>query len=277
MGNMMRQLWERLQQPTAIALVLCIGVGRFFSWNENVLNVFMTAFGVIVLILLSELRPERPEKISNYRSVLDAKNSIAEQTLRWYRMDKEVVIQYIGMTMYNAWDPIEAVLDELWSQGIQKVRLEVAMSDSNWLHRNRIRALWTPSSADNHQSRIQNYFGQRLGRSWTCEVKRYAHMPCVHGCLINNRVAFVGMARWERLGMKAGDRLFEFLDETGTDIERTKIATFRSWFQVCFSEGAQRTESRKSTGGSSLTSERRGADPEVHMPRSFQPVFSALE
>jgi hypothetical protein len=73
-------------------------------------------------------------------------------------------------------------------------------------------------------------------KGYTVEVRRYAHMPCVHGLLLNERYVIMDNCSWENGVMYAGTKWYELFD--ATDIYgRSRISLFKGWFDYCFDQG----------------------------------------
>lgn len=147
-----------------------------------------------------------------------------------------ILIQWLGMTMYNVWNTLPRVLDELAALHPTNVKLQVAMLSKEWLAQNRINDAWTPTSAEETRKRILQYFDKRNregDRNWSSEVHRYSHMPAVHGGLINGRYLFLGICRWDRGDLWAGDRPYELYRLGDANHGSDKIRVFDSWFEIC--------------------------------------------
>jgi hypothetical protein len=172
----------------------------------------------------------------SFRSLVDAKPKLLELSQECIVTDNTLEFKYIGMTMFNAWGPLLSVLDNLRTIDANNVSLLITMLSSDWLRTNRIRSTWTPEQADNCAQQISSYVEnhQELAtRQWSVEVRRYAHMPCLHGVLLNDKYLFWGVCRWEQGQMYAGDRSYNLCsidEEEGLD----RVETFRGWFNYCF-------------------------------------------
>ena len=172
----------------------------------------------------------------SFQNLVDATPKLLELCRECIAVDGKIELKHIGMTMFNAWGPLLAILDNLRTGGASNVSLSVAMLGSQWLRTNRIRSTWTPEQADNFAQQISAYVESHQGlasNGWEIAVRRYAHMPCLHGVLLNDRYLLSGLSRWEGGEMFAGDRSFD-LPSVEEDRGRDRGAIFRGWFDYCF-------------------------------------------
>jgi hypothetical protein len=124
--------------------------------------------------------------------IIDKENNIPNKGIR---------IKYLGMTLTNVFDTFEMVLEHLRKEKIPNVNFEVAMLDPNFLNAlPSVRADWTPTRAQDNFDRFlrlkKKYEREISNLHWNFEIKKYNHMPCLHGMLINDHHLFLGVARW---------------------------------------------------------------------------------
>jgi hypothetical protein len=172
----------------------------------------------------------------SFRDLVDAKPKMLDLSRECIERDGHLDLKYIGMTMFNAWGPLLSVLDNLRTSDAAKVSLSVAMLSAGWLGQRQIRKTWTPGQADNLAEQIGSYVqshAELAERAWKVEVRRYEHMPCLHGVLLNDKYLFWGLCRWQDGEMYAGDRSFDLVsvdEDRGSD----RVDVFRGWFDYCF-------------------------------------------
>jgi len=145
------------------------------------------------------------------------------------------------MTMFNVWNTMEGVFEDLSRDAVKEVKFDVAMSASEWLDANRINDGWTGAAANSVRDKMrafekwkQTSDAGKIG--WEFDIRRYGHMPAVHGGLINDKYLFLGIARWEHGNLKAGDRPYEVHTMRDGEFANDRIRVFRDWFDYCFKE-----------------------------------------
>jgi len=240
-GSRLVRLYQKIREPLAYILVILVAIGGLFQ--ERALQytaMFMLGTMLVRLLVGTHRRIDRVErKIERlpvgkryYKNLSEASAVLVESARAAWKQDGYVSIKYIGMTMFNAWNSLEDALEQMIGTGIREVEVHVAMSGSAWLDKSRIRDTWTGRSADVNCEKIE----VSAQRGWKVKVSRYNFMPCLHGCLINERYLLLGIARWEDQGMKAGDRMFEYLVGVDDHVALEKIDVFKSWFERCSGE-----------------------------------------
>lgn len=237
----LRDAWKKIRKPASYVIALavftlCIVPDKGFKF------IAAAALGTIILSIIFEIHEKIvPQKQTIYEKGLAEATEDIEKFVKKYSGDKRNIhIQYIGMTMYNAWNTMETVFNSLKKGGIKNIHFEVAMLTPEWLELNKIRKGWTPDSAKNNSMRIKIFFDASQAHinelNWTESIHFYAHMPCLHGILINESVLICEDSRWENDEMKAGDhpmRLYQKDDAFGGD---DKIKVFVGWFNYCKSK-----------------------------------------
>ena len=192
----------------------------------------------IVLRLLFEIhaRSELSVKPIRFAGIAEACPEMKICLLDAFKHHKYIEIQWIGMTMFNVWNTMESVFDWLaTSERVPDVRFQVAMLEGAWLDAHHINDAWTGEIAQGIAKRINKYPEHHIGaHNWKFEVQRYAHMPAVHGGLINGKYLFLGICQWEEGTLKAGDRLYELYTFRDGEDSTDKIEVFRNWFHFCF-------------------------------------------
>lgn len=137
--------------------------------------------------------------------------------------------------MFNAWSTLVTVLEKVLPEAsTPQVHIQVAMLDSDWRDFSAINETWA-RQADTVRQQILDFaakpYMQRKG--YSVKVGRYAHMPCIHGLLLNERYVFLGNCSWEHGVMYAGTKWYEFF--SGDDpYGRSRILLFKGWFDYCF-------------------------------------------
>ena len=241
LGTWIRTAYLRTREPVGYLLVVLALIGGLFSNTKLQAGALAILLGV-VLRLLFEIHSRNESSaapISRVKSVADARSAMEECLKAGLKVDGFIRIQWIGMTMFNVWNTMEAVFDWLAEEvRASRVRFEVAMLDSNWLDQNRINPAWTGASAEIIAEKIRLYTQgspEKLqGLDWVFEVHRYAHMPAIHGGLINGKYLFMGICRWEGRTLKAGDRPYDVYTFKDGDDALDKIKVFDNWFNLCF-------------------------------------------
>jgi hypothetical protein len=170
-----------------------------------------------------------------FSSAVDAAKEI-EGRLRDSLQSQEVVyIRWLGMSMFNAWNVLSDKLEKvLPGSTASKVFVQIAMLDSKWKGFRSINPVWA-KQAETIYRNIKSFQGRDFmnRKDYTIQVRRYAHMPCVHGVLINEQYLFMGNCSWENGIMYAGTKWYEFFD-TGDPYGQSRISLFRGWFNYCF-------------------------------------------
>jgi hypothetical protein len=256
-GRTVRSAYKKLRKPAVFLMVGIVILGNIWPkllpvGPERQRDVQLAVLGfalVIILQLLFEIHAWTDQSVSKPQrfpgGMQDARESIKDCLRKVLKHEDEIQIQWIGMTMYNVWaNNLEDVLKQLESEiGNRNVTFKVAMSDGKWLDANKINSRWTSQQAQEYEDRILEY-GERRG--WVFEVSRYAHMPMLHGGLINNKYLFLGISRWEEAvpkdqskprpkdQLKAGDRLYELYRLEDGEEASDKIKVFRDWFNFSF-------------------------------------------
>jgi len=266
-GGLIRKAYLKLRQPIAVLLVLVAYFWKFLPGGLPVQVAALGTLGLIILTMLFEIydwtQRSDAAKTRRFNGIAEAIPAIKVCLRAAYRKDHKITIQWIGMTMANVWiTNLEGIFDWLAKEvQVQKVTFDVAMLDKAWLNQNIINRGWTGQSADDNAGKILGYFKDDPTRvpelrqcTWAFEVRRYAHMPMLHGGLVNGRYLFLGISRWEGETVKAGDRLYELYRLNDGDEARDKIEVFQGWFSFCFKEPKPNWyPTRTSTNGISVS------------------------
>jgi len=241
LGAWIKQAYLRIREPVGYLLVILAVVGGIFS-NQKLQFGALGILSGIILRLLFEIYARADSTsppIRRFKSLADARGEMEACLLTSLKQDGFIRIQWMGMTMYNVWNTMEPVFDWLAKEiHARQVRFEVAMLDSAWLDQYRINQSWTGPSATINAEKIQLYTqgdpDKLQGLEWVFEVHRYAHMPVLHGGLVNGKYLFMGICRWEGRTLKAGDRPFDIYTFKDGDDALDKIKVFENWFNLCF-------------------------------------------
>ena len=248
-GTVFRNAFGRTRRLIAFMAVAFVTFAPIFDhWK-----IALSGVGVLLAIILQVLFEvhdwaDKTEAAAprQFRGIEQAIPIVKQYLQDALDRDGEIHFRWVGMTMANVWiTNLEGVMDWLARDvGAKKVKFEVAMSDSAWLDTNKIRKAWDGASADANAQRIIEYLTedapQRIPKleelDWTFEVRRYAHMPTLHGGLINDKYLFLGISRWDAKQMHAGDRLFRLYKEEDGQGSRDKIKVFQGWFDFSFAD-----------------------------------------
>jgi hypothetical protein len=201
--------------------------------------------GLLHDYVLEKGRSDNPGR-AIFSSAIEAAQQIEERLRECLQRDETVFIRWLGMSMFNAWNTLSTELEKVLPDSTaSKVHIQIAMLDSDWQDFPSINPVWA-GQADTVCRQIESFqdrpFMQEKG--YTVEVRRYAHMPCVHGLLINEQYVIMGNCSWENGVMYAGTKWYELFD--AADIYgRSRISLFKGWFDYCF-DG----QSRSSRGDS---------------------------
>jgi hypothetical protein len=184
----------------------------------------------------SQSKPVRFEKIT------DAEGPMLAHMESFARKQGGIEFDWLGMTMYNVWNTLPSLLTKV--AGLQPpppyLSLRVAMLSKSWLKENRINSAWTARSAEQQHSAIKRFFKEKQKQgftTWTVKIRRYSHMPAVHGGLINGEVLVSGICRWDNGDLWAGDRPYEMHVEGDANNGTDRIKVFKGWFDVCWQSG----------------------------------------
>lgn len=171
-----------------------------------------------------------------FDSVNSAGPALLEAMKKLENDNLPVTIDWLGMTMFNVWNTLPGVLSQLVkSRPVLKMR--VAMLAHDWLKKNRVNSEWTAESADHQAAAIGHYFidRRREGLKWDVEIRRYSHMPAVHGGLVSNRWLLLGMCQWDRNNnLWAGDKFYDWYQSDDRSRGAERIAVFKGWFDICW-------------------------------------------
>lgn len=241
LGSWLRHAYNKVREPVGYVLVALAVIGSLSSNSKLQIGALGILCGIILRLLFeihSKVDSAR-QPTRRFKSLADARSELEDCLRDSLKQNGFIHIQWMGMTMFNVWNTMESVFDWLAEEvHARQVRFDVAMLDSSWLDENKINASWTGASANINADKIELYTKgepERLkGLEWIFEVHRYAHMPMLHGGLINGKYLFVGVCRWEGRTLKAGDRPFEIHSFKDGDEALDKIKVFENWFNLCF-------------------------------------------
>lgn len=178
----------------------------------------------------------RPQQ--RFSNISEAKPKIMDCIRECYQTDNRVEIKWIGMTMLNAGSTLIFGFNDLVIEGVvRELHMNLAMLDGSWVDTYQINKAWNSKRVDTSRNNLQQFFAtkQAAGLNWHCAIRHYAHMPGIHGALINGKYLFLGMAQWLDGDMHAGERQYSFYTDQSAD-DREKIRVFEGWFDVCFNE-----------------------------------------
>jgi hypothetical protein len=241
LGSWIKQAYTKIREPIGYVLVGLALIGSLSSNSKLQFGALGILCGII-LRLLFEIHGKADsasQPTKRVKSLADARSELEICLRESLKQNGFIRIQWMGMTMFNVWNTMESMFDWLAEDiRARQVRFEVAMLDSSWLDQHKINASWTGASADINADKIQLYTKgdpEKLqGLDWVFEVHRYAHMPTLHGGLINGKYLLMGVCRWEGRTLKAGDRPFEIYSFKDGDEALDKIKVFENWFNLCF-------------------------------------------
>jgi hypothetical protein len=178
---------------------------------------------------------ERTARRLAFSSAVDAAKEIEGRLRECLHSEEKVYIRWLGLSMFNAWtvlsDKLEKVLPE---SPASEVVIQIAMLHGKWKDFRSINQVWA-EQADTVCRNIEAFQGRSFmkQKNYKVEVKRYAHMPCIHGLLINEQYLFMGNCSWENGIMYAGTKWYEFFD-SGSPYGQSRISLFKGWFDRCF-------------------------------------------
>lgn len=239
-GTWIVKAYKVVREPVCYLLVVITLIASILQNQKVLLTSLAILLGILVRILFevhqyTERRGAAPVR---YKNISIAAEKIEACLRLAQKQDGFIRIQWLGMTMFNVWSTMEGIFDALARERCCTLFFDVAMLDAAWLNANHINANWTGTSAEEHACRIQNYrvINHQLlaGQNWDFKIRRYSHMPAVHGGLINERYLFLGIARWEEQTMKAGDRTYYYFAARDGEEAQELIDVFKSWFHFSF-------------------------------------------
>jgi len=174
----MRTAYLRTREPIGYLLVVIAVVGSLSS-NPKLQTSALAMLLGIILRLLFEVYSRTDSSslpLRRVKSVADARAEMEKSLKTALKEDGFIRVQWIGMTMFNVWNTMEAVFDSLAEEArAPRVRFEVAMLDSSWLNQNRINPAWTGVSADINAEKIRLYTqgnpDKLRGLDWVFEVQ----------------------------------------------------------------------------------------------------------
>ena len=226
--------WRKLDGKVGLASALREVMEPRSSNESPIDSPVFEAFEAHDIAFPNPFRQQDQER--SFGALVDAKPRLLELCGTCVNEDSKLDIKYIGMTMFNAWNTLLSVLDNLRTTDTNNISLSVAMLAPDWLRDNRIRDSWTPAQAASLAQQISTYVNNHadlVGKGWNVTVRHYAHMPCLHGALLNNKYLLWGLCRWDKREMYAGDRSYE-LCSASEDGGRDRIQVFLGWFEYCF-------------------------------------------
>jgi hypothetical protein len=246
------KIWQKSEKTIAAILIVLVAVGE----HLNVALVRESALGALSLMViytLFDLTRDRKQLENTMRSITanveqlaqiirprkrfkdigEARPAILECMKECHRTDQFLEVKWIGMTMWNVFSVLTAVFNQLADERMENVSFKVAMLEGPWLDQNRINGAWDLGRAASSSKNMRMYFEEKSHLKWDCAVHTYAHMPCIHGGLINGRVLFLGISQWEKGNLHAGERDYALYTNL-TEEDGKKIGIFEGWFHVCF-------------------------------------------
>jgi hypothetical protein len=241
-GTWIVKAYKVVREPVCYLLVVITLIASILQNEKVLLTSLAILLGILVRILFEvHAHTERQGGVPiRYENISAAGEKIVACLRAAQKQDKYVHIRWLGMTMSNVLNTMEGIFDILADERGFKLLFEVAMLDAKWLDENPINTNWTGTIADQNARRIQKYRvinRQRLeGQNWEFTIRRYSHMPAVHGGLINERYLFLGIARWEEGTMKAGDRTYYYFAARDGQEAQELIEVFENWFHFCFGD-----------------------------------------
>lgn len=240
-GNWVHRAYLRMREPVAYFLVFLAVVGGLSPLKHLQIAALGVLAWLIVRLLFEihkQIEPFSPKR--SFNGLTDARDELLAIFKASLKHDGHIHIQWMGMTLFNVWSVMEPLLDTVAVElRPEKLRFDVAMLERHWLNGNKINPEWTGSSAELIAARIRSYerrHNEKHDSEWKFEIHRYAHMPMIHGGLINGKYLFVGISRWEDGALKAGDRLFELYTFRDGDDALDRIRVFRDWFNFSFDD-----------------------------------------
>jgi len=132
---------------------------------------------------------------------------------------------------------------QLGKRNPKSVKVRVAMLSQEWLEANRINSTWSAQSAQNQYKSIQQWFKLANKREnkrekkthWTVEIRRYSHMPAVHGGMINDNHLLFGTCQWDRNdNLWAGDKPYGLYSRSDGSYGADRLVIFKGWFEMCW-------------------------------------------
>ena len=242
-GTWIVKAYKVVREPVCYLLVVITLIASILQNEKVLLTSLAILLGILVRILFEvHAHTERQGGVPvRFKNITVAAEKIEACLRAAQDQDGSVRIQWLGMTMFNVWNTMEGIFDTLARERRFKLSFEVAMSDGAWLDRNLINRNFTGTRANEIARTIQNFLEDKeqtlAGQDWDFKIRRYSHMPAVHGGLINERYLFLGVARWEeKKTMKAGDRTYYYFAARDGEVARELIDVFKSWFHFCFDD-----------------------------------------
>lgn len=241
LGSRIRNLYLRLKEPVAYATAILAAASSLAN-NTRFQSISLIALLGILIRVLFEIQKKVEDDSSKrepkvFKNVMDAEREMEKCLEECIKRKDEIRIQWIGMTMYNAWNSLVSVITQVAKHQPRKVTVEIAMLESAWLDENHINPAWTGSSADDMERRIRQEFRTHTpdipNLDWKISINRYAHMPILHGGLINDKYLFLGISQWDGKCLKAGLKPYELHKYIDGDYEADKIEIFKNWFAFC--------------------------------------------
>ena len=206
---------SRRCRPWFVAVMVLLGLLSPLFPPEFRYVPLTALLGVVAQALLEVLgqlsAPSQKPHVRVVRDVIAGIPQMREGLEECIKHKVGVHIQWIGMTMFNAWNSLEEVLDELAMAGVPRVSVEIAMLTGKWLEENPINPGWTSGQAEYMAAKMRAHFkAPRLRQlGWSLTIYQYNHMPILHGGLISDRYLFLALSSWDDGCLKAGTSLLK--------------------------------------------------------------------
>lgn len=153
------------------------------------------------------------------------------------RKEDLIHIQWIGITMSQAWVTLEEVLNKLADKKLKNVKVEITLVSAQWLESNSINPEMTPKLADVMAENIERYLqDKKQDLGWEYGLYRYAHMPMIHGGLLCSQYLFLGLSQWDQKRLKAGFKSYEIHECALGSYAENRIEVFQQWFAFLSTE-----------------------------------------
>jgi hypothetical protein len=241
-GKIIMEVKSPLGYATLALLVIMTVISLIISYQTQnfilllILFVILCIYTIAVLYLLTRRSPSIEEaakdpesKIKTYpnvQSLFQDMTLIIEQSVS---SPKETKVEIMGLTLYHMWEYIKNFINK---QSTERMNIFFCMVDSSSSIIKNLGNNWDEIS-DGFYNSIQKYIQMHeeslRSRSIKIQIKKYKHLPIIHGVLINEEHLFLGFTSWTRKDQMEGALNFFSYYNLETSIGKYHIEIFKNW------------------------------------------------
>jgi hypothetical protein len=204
-----------------------------------ILVIILCFYSLLVILVLSKLQTNNILKkesglnidsqikiYPNIQSAFSDMTPIIEQSLSSLKVTNVVVM---GLTLYQMWEYMKNFINK---SSIEKMNITFCMVDSSSPMIRDLGNNWNELS-DGFYNSIQKYMKAHQDtlneRSINIKIKRYKHIPIIHGILINDEHLFLSYTSWTKKDQMQGASNDYFYYNINNAIGKQHIKIFKNW------------------------------------------------